>query len=255
MIDFTKLNKSYGWGDMSSPRQWKQAGDIYKGLSQAGYTTPQSWTDADAQLKKLWGEKGSQVDVQGMFKSLLPAAESAYRRQAQRLSTQWGAANPGVSGSSGLDATKSQAWADMIAQLGSQALQQGQQSAEAATQRRYQLPSIANQLGASRASQEANWQGLLENLAQGEQSLGTSRANLPLQVSQAAQQYEISPWEQLASSLVGTPSMTPTTYTPGTIQRLLGVAQNIDWTKLLGGGGGGGPMSSFVNSNVSGLLG
>ena len=150
-----------------------------------------------------------------------------------RGSTQWGAANPGVSGSSGLDATKSQAWADMIAQLGSQALQQGQQSAEAATQRRYQLPSIANQLGASRASQEANWQGLLENLAQGEQSLGTSRANLPLQVSQAAQQYETSPWEQLASSLVGTPTTTPSTYTPGTIQRLLGVGQNIDWTSLM----------------------
>lgn len=221
---------------MWSPSEWSQASDYYtnslKGTSGAlGTATNQATKMAGSDYyNNLW--KSQQKNLMDTWSS-----------KAKQLAE--GYTSGGV-GSSALGRNIAQTGSELYNSLYPQFLSQmlsGQQNAVS------QLGNLAN---------------IGQGAASGLTNVGTLGAELPLQVSsamgnigqqQTAQQ--INPYMSMLASLLGS-GTTQTTYDPSTLSNILGSLSNVPWGSVFGGSGSSGSsgtLGSFVNNNVSSLLG
>jgi len=233
--------------NINYPSQWQQAGNLYGQVANSQQTQPAMWGQGQDWLKQLWGQQGNPVDVSGMWNTLMPQAERAYRDQANQLGQQWGAMNPGVSGGTGLDTAKMDTWSRLLENMAGNVMNAGIGAQENAANRMYQLPGMAYNYGAGEAGNASDYWGRMMGAANGLQGLGGQYASLPMQLantmgglSQQANSMAIDPWTQMSANLIGNPYMTNTTYQPSTLTNVLGVLANTPWGSIFGGGGGGG---------------
>lgn len=231
-----------GMETMQYPSQWGQAQGIYDRMAQQPYQSPAMWGQGQNWISQLWNQGGSPVDVSGMWNTLMPQAERAYRDQANAIGQQWGQMNPGVSAGTGKDTAMMDSWSRLLENMAGNVMQAGIGAQENAANRMYQLPGMAYQYGAGEAANQSDYWNRMAGAAGGLQGLGSQYANLPFQfasavggLGQGLNSMAVDPWTQMAAGMVGNPYMTATTYQPNALTNFLGVAANTPWADIFGG--------------------
>ena len=226
------------------PNQWQQASDIYSSLGGSGYTNPEMWGEGQDWLRQLWGQAGTPTDTSAIWKSIEPTLNRSYKEGLDTLQERWGAGNQGVSMSSGLQRSGADLWSRLLENAGLGMADRQIQANEAATNRRYGLPSQAYQFGAGQAGLQSDAYNRQLAAAGGLSGLGSQYAQLPLSVAgamsglgQSLTNQQINPWIQMMAGMVGNPYMTNQTYQPSTITNMLGVLGSMPWGDIFGGGG------------------
>lgn len=218
------------------PSQWQQASDIYSSLGGSGYQMPSMWGQGQDWLSQLWNQQGAPTNTASIWNQMEPTLNRAYKEGLDTLQERWGAGNPGVSMSSGLQRSGADLWSRLLENAGLDMANQQIQANEAATNRMYQLPSQAYNFGAGQAGLQSDAYNRQLAAAGGLSGLGSQYAQLPLSVAssmsglgQSLTNQQINPWIQMMAGMIGNPYMTNQTYQPSTMTNILGVLGSMPW--------------------------
>ena len=238
------------------PGQWGAAGDAFSRLMNSDYQAPSALGQAQDWMSRLWGQGGGRVDTSGIWNNIQPTLNRAFKEGLDTLQERWGATNPGVSMSSGLQRSGADLWSRLLENAGLDMANKQIMADENAYNRMAALPGMMTSLGGTQGGLGQNWMRNQLDAAHGMASLGDRYAQLPMQVAAAMQgaggyqsSQAIDPWMQFMSGILpqGT---TQATYQPTRMDNIMGILGNPNlWSGIFGGGRG--DMKNLVDTGAA----